>query len=154
VRIAAGAAAVSAAPGAPRGSSEAAPIRSGGALVGIAAIEPWHGNAVVVYTRDSTGIGWRRQVLDDSLREGHALLAADFDRDGVDEVVAGWRGGSGGLALYDPIADVNGFRSVPLDKGIPVEGLAAADLDLDGRLDLVAIAGRTNHLAWYKNCCR
>jgi len=61
----------------------------------IATIEPWHGNIVAVYTRE--GDSWRRRVLDESLKEGHALLAADLDADGADEIVAGWRGAGGGL---------------------------------------------------------
>jgi len=46
------------------------------------------------------------------------------------------------------------FTRIELDHGIAVEGAVAADLNLDGRLDLVVIAGRTNNLAWYENVGR
>ena len=151
-QIAAGAKPVDSKPGAARGSSEVAAGRLGAGRPLIAAIEPWHGHEVVVYLPGAAGQPWERRVLDDTLVEGHALVVADLDGDGQDEIVAGWRAGGGGLTLYDP-ADAEGrsFRKLPLDRGIAVEGAVAADLNADGKLDLVVIAGRTNHLVWYEN---
>jgi hypothetical protein len=93
-------------------------------------------------------------VLDNSLSEGHVLVTADFDGDGDDEIVAGWRGGGGGLTLYDPLdRDPSrfSFQKVPLDQGIAAEGAAVADINGDGRLDLVVNAGRSRNLVWYEN---
>jgi hypothetical protein len=152
VRIAAGGPPVGEKPGSPRGSSEVVPGNLGPDRPFLAAIEPWHGHQVVVYTPEGEG-PWRRTVLDETLREGHALLVADFDADGNDEIVAGWRGGDGGLALYDPTADAAGLRfaKTELDRGLNVEGAAATDINRDGRLDIVALAGRSNKLVWYEN---
>jgi hypothetical protein len=140
-------------PGAARGSSEVAYGRLGLEQPLVAAIEPWHGNEVVVYTpTKGIGGGWDRRVLDDTLAEGHALVVADFDGDGQDEIVAGWRAGGGGLNVYKWTGGKSdSFRKIPLDRGIAVEGAVAADINADGRLDLVVIAGRTNNLAWYEN---
>lgn len=146
-------------PGTSRGSSEVTPGRLRGGRSFLAAIEPWHGNQVVVYIPDPATAGlaanaWVRHVLDESLSEGHVLLTADFDGDGDDEIVAGWRGAGGGVCLYDP-ADGDPlrfpFKKVPLDRGIAAEGAAAADLNGDGRLDLVINAGRSKNLVWYEN---
>lgn len=157
-------------PGAPRGASEVAWGHVGGEAM-LAAIEPWHGHLVVVYAPQADG-SFDRHVIDDSLSEGHALVVADFDGDGADEIVAGWRGGGGGLNLYDPVAAdeepaerptdapssreaarraAPSFRVVPLDRHVAAEGAVAADINQDGRLDLVVIAGRSNLLAWYEN---
>jgi len=150
--IAPGAPPISPAPGASRGTSEVIPLRLGKQPLGLAAVEPWHGNQVVVYLPTGGGKAYDRVLLDDELNEGHALLAADFDGDGLDEIVAGWRGAGGGLVLYDP-ADASGrtWNRHVLDQKIAVEGAVAADLNADGRLDLVVIAGRSKVLAWYEN---
>jgi len=155
VRVAAGALPADQAPGTPRGSSDVVPLDVdplGPGLSLLAAIEPWHGHQVVVYVLGGGGRPTERRVLDDTLNEGHALLAGDFDDDGVDEIVAGWRGAGGGLALYDRAgAAGKRYTKISLDRGIAVEGAVAADINLDGKLDIVVIAGRSNKLAWYEN---
>ena len=152
LKIAAGAGPLDSTPGAARGSSEVAPGRLEPDRPYIAAIEPWHGHQVVVYTPPKAGGFWQRRVLDGSLQEGHALAVADFDQDGADEIIAGWRGGEGGLAYYDSQDDCfERFQKIVLDRGITVEGAVAVDLNLDRRPDLVAIAGKTNNLVWYEN---
>jgi hypothetical protein len=144
-------------PGSPRGASEVVPGRLRTGRTFLAAIEPWHGNQVVVYTPDPPGAGfaaaaWRRLALDEALSEGHVLVAADFDADGDDEIIAGWRGAGGGLTLYDAIdGDPARFQESPVDRGIAAEGAAVADINGDGRLDLVVSAGRTKNLVWYEN---
>jgi len=153
VQITAGAGPVSDKPGAARGSSEVVPGRLAAGRPFLAAIDPWHGHQVVLYTPPKeAGKPWDRHVLDEGLSEGHAVVTADFDGDGTDEIVAGWRGRGGGLAYYDAL-DPTGARwqKTTLDRGIAVEGAVATDLNGDGRVDLVAIAGRTNNLAWYEN---
>ena len=43
---------------------------------------------------------WTRHVIDETLTGGHAIGWADIDRDGEDELIAGWRDKEGGVALY------------------------------------------------------
>jgi hypothetical protein len=139
-------------PGASRGSSEIAPGKLGPGRAMLAAIEPWHGNQVVAYSAASQAGPWERHVLTDKLREGHALVVADFDADGQDEIVAGWRARGGGLVLFDPIdAAGKAFRESTIGERVPAEGAAVADINGDGRPDLVISAGRANRLLWYEN---
>ena len=44
----------------------------------IAAIEPWHGNQVVVYTEE--GRAWKRHVIEDAMVNGHALAVGRPER--------------------------------------------------------------------------
>ncbi|MCA9436248.1 MAG: VCBS repeat-containing protein, partial [Candidatus Omnitrophica bacterium] len=61
----------------------------------VATIEPWHGNQAVVYvwTKFANNVveGLERFVLDDGLAQGHAVWWSDFDRDGEDELLIGFR---------------------------------------------------------------
>jgi len=150
--LAAGAPPVSDRAGAARGTSEVTPGRLSQSQIFLAAIEPWHGHEVVVYRPGAPGQPWRRRVIDAGFHEGHALVVADFDQDGRDEIVAGYRAQGGGLMLYRAV-DAAGekFERTVIDAKLPVEGLAVADLNGDGRLDLVAMAGRINQLVWFEN---
>jgi FG-GAP repeat len=117
----------------------------------LAAIEPWHGNELAIY-REQQG-GWHRKVIDDSFQNGHALAVGDFDRDGYDEVVAGFRGPGYQLYIYDAL-DKNGdlWDRQVLDAG----GIAAADCKIrdfngDGRPDVACIGASTGNIKWYEN---
>ncbi len=112
----------------------------------LAAIEPWHGNEVVVYETKT----WKRTVIDDSLVDGHTILTADLNRDGLEEIAAGFRGGSHSVYIY--YAEGGQWTRVPLDSGgMAAAACAAADLDADGRTDLVCIGSATANLKWYRN---
>ncbi len=88
----------------------------------IAAIEPWHGNQVVVYTED--GPVWKRGVIEDAMINGHALAVGDLNRDGRDEIVAGFRGK--GFQLYIFTANDEAGRQWTRHVLDP-DGIAAAD---------------------------
>src|SRR5262249_6700191 len=144
-----------------RGSSE---VKQGTLKNGrkfIATIEPWHGNQVVVYTPpDDLQKMWDRHVLDDRLQWGHAVWCADLDGDGSDELIIGVRddlsmkpGERRGVRVYKA-TDERGTtweRQVIEDGGVAVEDLAAADLDGDGRIDLVAVGRQTHNMRIYWN---
>jgi len=99
-------------------------------------IEPWHGTSVVTYVEGKQA--WARTVVDSAVTGGHAVAWADFDGDGDDELVAGWRDGEYGLARYR----INGEGGVRdrqiIDRGVAVEDLVVADMNADGRPDIVA----------------
>lgn len=117
----------------------------------LATIEPWHGNKVVVY-RLSNG-AWKRHVIDETITDGHAIVAADFDGDGQDEIVAGERGGRRSVYLYRLVnAREDRWTRELLDNGgMAASGCAVADLNADKRLDIVCIGTATANLKWYEN---
>jgi FG-GAP-like repeat len=110
----------------------------------VASIEPWHGHQVAVYS------GGKRAIIDDALTDGHTILTADFDKDGRDEIVAGFRGGKRGVYLY---RERNGSwaKQIVEEGGMAAAACAAHDFDGDGWIDLACIGSATQNLKWYRN---
>ncbi len=140
-----------------KGASEIKQGRMAGLGSYIATIEPWHGHQVVVYAPEARGSDtFVRQVIDEPVSWGHAVWCADLDGDGDDELIIGQRdpnaGGAAprgpGLRVYqiDPGAgrELAIRRHVIDDGGMACEDAVAADLDGDGRVDLIA-GGRATH---------
>lgn len=140
-----------------RGSSE---IKAGTLPNGtryLAAVEPWHGHQVAIYTRSAAG-EWERRVLDETIREGHAVWCADLDGAAGDELIVGWRAPDTrrrtvGVAVFraeDP--DGRSWSRHPVDEGgMACEDLTAGDLNGDGRIDVVASGRATHNLKIYWN---
>jgi hypothetical protein len=126
-----------------------------------ATIEPMHGNAVVVYsvageTPDDHRPRWRRDVVDDTLVEGHALACGNLLGGSQEQIVAGWRKpdaqGKVGIRLYRR-DDASGRWETHVvdDNGMAAEDLKLADLDGDGRLDIIAAGRATKNVKIYWN---
>jgi hypothetical protein len=129
----------------------------------IATIEPWHGHEVVVYTEPAdpaTGL-WKRTMIDDQLKWGHAVWCANLDADADEELIIGVRDDLDdknptkrrGVRIYDPNdSDPAKWTRTLVDAGaVAVEDLAAADLDGDGRTDIVAVGRATHNARIYWN---
>lgn len=119
----------------------------------IATIEPMHGNELVIYLNNKQA----RMVVDDDLKEGHALATADLLNKGGDQVVMGWRvpnkEGKVGIKLY-ATRDAQGavWNSFWIDEnGMACEDLKIADLNGDGKPDIIASGRATHNLKIYWN---
>jgi len=136
-----------------RGSSEVFPGKLKNGRRFIAAIEPWHGDQVVVYLEPEAAGGlWQRNSIDSSFNEGHALAVLDVDGDGSDEIVAGFRGRRRGVAAYRAL-DAAGTvweRDVLDEGGIACQGFFAADPRGSGHPAIVAIGGATHNVKLYE----
>lgn len=149
-------------PKASRGCSEAKLGHTKSGQRFIATIEPWHGNEVVVYTPPQSGQGlWDRKVLDSSLHEGHGIWLADLDRTGRDQIItcsrAGKPGEGRGVFVYTMsspngnASDATWTKHVIDDHDMAAEDLAAADLNGDGNIDIVAVGRATHNICIYWN---
>lgn len=114
----------------------------------LATIEPMHGSVSAVYTDPGSNRGlWPRQVLDDTLKDGHAVVVADFLGLGSDQVAVGWRAmnpkGAPGARFFTPLdRDGREWRRTELSgPEVAIEDMRGADLNGDGKVDLV-LAGR------------
>ncbi len=147
-----------------RGASEIKYGRLAGGGDYIATIEPWHGHQVVVYTRPDSPRPengdwlWKRHVLDEDLRWGHAVWCANIDDDEDEELIIGVRDNKDenhrcGVRIYDP-QDKHGQKWTRqlVDPGsVAVEDLAVGDINNDGRPDIVAVGRQTHNVKIYFN---
>ncbi|MBK7997665.1 MAG: VCBS repeat-containing protein [Verrucomicrobia bacterium] len=128
----------------------------------VATVEPMHGNNLVLYTPPSSGADakklWNRTLLDESLIDGHALACGDLSGLGRDQIVVGWRAmnrptAKVGIKLFTPV-DAEGTKwqqTLIDDNTMACEDLCLADLDGNGKLDIVAAGRATKNLKIYLN---
>jgi hypothetical protein len=141
--------------------SPASKVPAGEVRVGLsrtrATIEPMHGNQLAVYPE-----GAGRIVLTDQLVDGHALAVDDIlghdAPHGNPEVIVGWRGNPEkprpvGIKLFTQLdtKSEQWRESLIDDNGMACEDLAVADLNSDGKLDIVASGRSTHNLKLYLN---
>ena len=123
----------------------------------VTAIEPMHGTQLSIYTRDKGKSNWVRNIIDESLDQGHALATGDFMGTGADQIVAGWRGtrrtGKVGVKFYYPTDKARTkWKSMFVDDNqMATEDIRAADLNADGKLDIIAAGRASNNLKIYFN---
>jgi VCBS repeat protein len=125
-----------------------------------ATVEPMHGTNLVVYRESGSG-PWSRKVLDSSLVDGHALACGDLAKAGSDQIVVGWRamgkaGAKVGIKMFaaqDSAGD-QWKETLVDDNKMACEDLTLADLNADGRLDIVAAGRATKNVKIYWNGAR
>ena len=139
----------------------------------LATVEPWHGHSIVIYEQPAAahnpqfgarvtpqpieGLPWQRTVIESDLSQAHALGWGDFNGDGSDEIAVGWRGKPFGLAVYKkmptpPNRRTPLWRKFMVDSGgMATEDLAVADLDGDGRPEIIAGGRATANIRIYWN---
>lgn len=141
----------------PAGEVRAAPSAKPGGRHLIATIEPMHGDKVVAYHGTDDDQQPTRTVLDDTLRQGHAVAIADVLGIGRPQVVAGWRNPNSdnkvGVKLYAPTdAQFSEWKTFVIDDNkMATEDLKIADLNGDGKPDLIAAGRATKNLKIYWN---
>ena len=146
----------------------------------ISTIEPFHGTELCVYKASypadtlkrafkgmQPNMTYQRSVLDKNFNQGHAIAVGKLIGDGSQQIVAGWRKPNDdrkfGVKLYyqyDATGDLSNpspwssrpWKSVFIDENdMACEDLRIADLNDDGRPDIVASGRSTHNLKIYWN---
>lgn len=131
----------------------------------ITTVEPMHGHSVAIYTAPDAQDTqtWNRKVIDTDFRRGHGLWTADLDGDGSDEIIFGHSDTpqTFGVIVYDFVATDSGdsaasghgeWKKYVIDEGdMATEDLIVADLNGDGRPDIVAGGRSTHNVKFYLN---
>lgn len=126
-------------------------LGSVGGKPALATVEPWHGTSIVLYHEPAGGGLWTRELIDDQLAGGHALGWGDFDRSGSDQLAVGWRDKNFGVVVYSRGADGKWTKRMIDDGGMAAEDLVVADLNGDGRPDIVVAGRKTQNVKIYWN---
>ncbi|MEO5979701.1 MAG: hypothetical protein ABIS36_15530, partial [Chryseolinea sp.] len=132
-------------------------VRTGGGLSGhtlVTAIQPMHGNSLTIYGASRS---MDQITIAADLNQGHALAIGGLEGTAGMLIVAGWREpdkeGKVGIKIYKP-ADVDYTRweaSWVDENGMACEDLQLADLNNDGKLDIIASGRSTHNLKIYWN---
>jgi len=137
----------------------------------VATIEPWHGNKVVVYENDLGREPWAKEartVVDDQLRWGHVIKFVCLEPEKglvnkYDDLIVGVRDNPDpkqgdkfkeqrGVRLYRYDAKAKKWnRYILEDGGVAVEDLTVADLNGDGKPDIIAVGRATGNARIYWN---
>jgi hypothetical protein len=128
-----------------------------GKIPGVATVEPMHGTDLVVYLQDPKSAAYSRNVLFSKLNQGHSIVAADFLGAGHDQVAVGWRNPNNdkkyGIKLFASTDDTGSqWESVWVDEGgMACEDMQQADLNGDGRPEIIAAGRVSKNLKIYWN---
>lgn len=122
----------------------------------LTSVEPMHGDHLAAYLEpQAADTEWRRVVIDQGFKRGHALWTADFDGDGSDDIAFGHSDTPEkfGVRVYH-CTDDNGqhwARQILDEGGMATEDLIVADLTGDGHSDIVAGGRGTHNVKLYVN---
>ncbi len=121
----------------------------------LASIEPFHGSHLCCYDWDAESKVWVRQVIESSFNQGHALACGKLLGGEDWQIVAGWREPNAekkvGVKIYWRNSDKSWGQAVVDDNKMACEDLKLADLNGDGKPDIIAAGRATKNVVVYWN---
>jgi hypothetical protein len=101
--------------------------------------------------RNDGSMGFSTEIVDANMIGANAVVAADFDGDGDNDVVAATRDGSGVIKWYENDGLGNFVTHIIVQGYNGVQKLFATDMDSDGHIDIVGVNMNTDEVFWYQN---
>jgi len=96
------------------------------------------------------GVGFSKQVVDDTLGETHAAAAADFNGDGLIDLVA--TDYTDGMVFWYENDGAGGFLTRTLDPDLfGAYPIGVSDVNADGNLDVLAAGYDADTFVWYQS---
>ncbi|MEZ4827817.1 MAG: VCBS repeat-containing protein [Bacteroidia bacterium] len=127
------------------GFGEVREFHNGGGKTLTAGISPMHGTALILFG----------DTLYKDFAQGHALACSDLLGQGRDQIVAGWRNPDAaekvGIILFYKGSDGEWLQYLVDDNTMACEDLKVADLDRDGKPEIIAAGRATHNLKIYWN---
>jgi len=120
----------------------------------VCCIEPFHGPNLTLLQNDDKTRTWKRTVLDTTFNQGHALACGNvlpgLERE---QIIAGWREPNAakqfGIKIYREEAGAWKSDWVGEPNTMACEDLKLADLDGDGRPEIIAAGRSTKNVVIY-----
>jgi hypothetical protein len=127
-------------------------IRIGSRTKNVAGIQPMHGNQLVIYSGENN---LSRSVLTTELNQGHALAYDQLLSSG-EQIIVGWREPNAekkiGIKIFVFHPQEKIWKNYWIDdNGMACEDLQIADLNGDGKKDIIAAGRASNNLKIYWN---
>jgi hypothetical protein len=101
--------------------------------------------------RNDGSMGFSTEVVDASMLGANAVVAADIDNDGDNDIVAATRDGSGLIKWYENDG-LGNFAIHLIEQGYwGIQKIFATDMDSDGHIDIVSANRNNGEVFWYHN---
>jgi hypothetical protein len=120
----------------------------------VCCIEPFHGPNLSLLEYDALSRSWKRQVLDTTFNQGHALATGNVLGGDRPQIIAGWREPNKdkefGIRIYHEEGGKWRPDWVCAPNSMACEDLKLADLDGDGRPEIIGAGRATKNVVIYK----
>jgi hypothetical protein len=101
--------------------------------------------------RNDGSMGFSTEIVDANMLGANAVVAADIDNDGDNDIVAATRDGSGLIKWYENDG-LGNFAIHLIEQGYwGIQKIFATDMDSDGHIDIVSANKSNGEVFWYRN---